>query len=334
MRPTQRQFHGPLAGQLRSFAAAMERTGGSHAALFLILQRLDGFLAAQHPDLTHLSRAVLHEWFASFAHLRPASQSRYRSAAFQLCKYLARQDPRTACLEDFAPVRLDHSFRAHIFSVEEVTLLLTTARAQTPRPSPLRPQTLELIVAILYCAGLRIGEVVRLDVGDYDPAEGTLCIRHTKFDKSRLVPLSGSCQRLIASYLQRRAALGLDNGPATPLIWPLRGLQPHRASLASVQSALVHLMGRCGIRGPTGSGPRIQDMRHSFATHRVRQWYREGVDVPSHLPHLSTYMGHRGIESTQHYLQVLPGVLEEASPRFACFAGVGPDEKQVGHDQP
>jgi hypothetical protein len=45
-------------------------------------------------------------------------------------------------------------------------------------------------------------------------------------------------------------------------------------------------------------------------------------------------MGHRGIESTQHYLQVLPGVLEEASPRFARFAGVGLDERQARHDQP
>lgn len=329
MRPTQRHFHGPLAPHIKRFAGIMERSGGSHAALFIILQRLDRFLADKHPQTTHLSRPILEEWFASFAHLRAASQSRYRTAVFQLCKYLARQDPSTARPEEFTPVRRDPPFRAHIFSPVEVTRLLETARSQTPQPSPLRPETLELIVAILYCAGLRIGEVVRLDVGDYDPEEGTLRIRHTKFDKSRLVPLAPSCQRLIAAYLKRRETLGFDNSPCTPLIWPLTGCHPRRAHLGSVQQALVDLMRQCGLRGQTRSGPRIHDMRHTFAAHRVLQWYRDGVDVPSRLPYLSTYLGHATVESTQHYLNVIPGVLEEASPRFARFAGTGL-EKRTG----
>ena len=334
MRPTERNFQGPLAAHIKRFAVVMERTGGSHAALFLILQRLDAFLADKHPDITYLSQTILQEWFMSFAHLRTTSQNRYRTAAFQFCKYLARQDGRTACPESFTPLRRDRSFRAHIFSFEEVTRLLKTARRQAPRPSPLRPQTLELIIAILYCAGLRIGEVVRLDVGDYDPGEGTLHIRHTKFDKSRLVPLSPSCLRLITAYLEHRASLGLDNSPSTPLIWPLTGSRPRRARLSSVQGALVDLMRQCGIRVATGRGPRIHDMRHTFAAHRVLQWYREGVNVQSRLPYLSTYMGHRGVESTQQYLTVIPGVLEEASPRFARFATGGRDERQAPHDQP
>ena len=320
MRPTQRQFHGPLATHIKRFATIMERSGGSHAALFIILQRLDRFLAAKHPDTAHLSRPILDEWFASFAHLRATSQSRYRTAVFHFCKYLAREEPSTARPEEFTPVRRDPPFRPHIFSREEVARLLETARRQAPQPSPLRPETLELIVAILYCAGLRIGEVVRLDVGDYDPQEGTLRIRHTKFDKSRLVPLAPSCQQLIAAYLNRRGTLGLDIGPGTPLIWPLTGRRPKRARLGSVQQALVDLMRQCGLRGPTGSGPRIHDMRHTFAAHCVLRWYRDGVDVPSRLPFLSTYLGHATVESTQHYLNVIPGVLEEASPRFARFA--------------
>ena len=334
MRPTQREFHGPLAAHIKRFAVVMERSGGSHVALFIILQRLDGFLADKHPETTHLSRPILDEWFASFAHLRATSQSRYRTAVFQFCKYLARQDPSTARPEEFTPVRRDPPFRAHIFSPEEVTRLLKTARGQAPQPSPLRPETLELIIAILYCAGLRIGEVVRLDVGDYDPAESTLRIRHTKFDKSRLVPLAPSCQRLIAAYLKRRETLRFDNSPSTPLIWPLRGRRPKRANLAAVQGALVDLMRQCGLRGPAAPGPRIHDMRHTFAAHRVLQWYRDGVDVPSVLPHLSTYLGHATVESTQRYLNVIPGVLEEASPRFARFAGMELNEGQGPHEQP
>lgn len=184
MKPTEREFQGPLAPQLRSFAIIMERSGGSHAALFLILQRLDRFLANHYPNTSHLSREIVLEWFTSFAHLRSTSQSRYRTATFQFCKYLAREDPLTARYEDFSPVRSDRSFRPFIFSREQVVHLLEEARRQPAYRSPLRPWTLELIIGLLYSAGLRIGEVVRLDVRDYDRSQGTLLIRQTKFDNA------------------------------------------------------------------------------------------------------------------------------------------------------
>lgn len=310
----------------------MERTGGSHKALFLTLQRLDRFLACHHPGTLHLSREFVQEWFSSFAHLRPTSQSRYRSATFQFCKYLAREDPLTARYEDFVPLRRDRSFRPHIYSREEIVRLLQEARRQPTRPSPLRPWTLELVIVLLYSSGLRIGEVVRLQVSDYDRREGTLLIRQTKFDKTRLVPLSPSCRGLVDAYLERRAHLGLDSGPTTPLIWPLVGSPPQPACLSCVQRTLTRLLRQCGMKPPKGRrGPRIQDMRHTFAAHRVLQWYREGVDVQSRLAHLATYMGHRGVESTQRYLTVIPGVLEEASSRFARFAQSVSDESQAHH---
>lgn len=332
MKPTERAFQGPLASQLRSFAVSMERSGGRHAALFLTLQRLDRFLARHHPDISHLSREVVLEWFTSFAHLRPTSQSRYRSATFQFCKYLTRKEPLTARYEDFSPVRRDRSFRPYIFSPQEVARLLDEARRQTPRPSPLRPWTLELIVALLYSSGLRIGEVVRLDVSDYDRREGTLLIRQTKFEKTRLVPLSSSCCHLVDAYLERRRCLGLDSDLGTPLIWPLSGSLPQRACLGSVQQAVTRLMRQAGLKPQRGrAGPRIHDLRHTFAANRVLQWYREGADVQSRLPYLATYLGHRGVESTQLYLTAIPGVLEEASPRFARFAHTVVDERQVDH---
>ncbi|MFN7971272.1 MAG: tyrosine-type recombinase/integrase [Acidobacteriota bacterium] len=333
MKPTEFRFQGPFASQTAAFAVHMERTGGHHVTLFLTLARLDRFLTLHHPTIAHLSRDVVREWFASFSGLKRSAQDRYRSATFQFCKYLRRDDPLTACPEDFVPLRRDRSFRPHIYSVQEVARLLDEARRQPPSPSRLRPWTLELIVALLYSAGLRIGEVVRLDVGDYDRLEGTLLIRETKFEKTRLVPLASSTRRLVDAYFERRGVLGFDMGPATPLIWPLAGSRPKRACLGSVQQALTQLMRQCGIKPPKGRGPRIHDMRHTFAAHRVLAWYRSGVDVQSRLPHLATYMGHRGIESTQVYLTVIPGVLEEASSRLAHFAASAFVERQDGHEQ-
>ena len=54
--------------------------------------------------------------------------------------------------------------------------------------------------------------------------------------------------------------------------------------------------------------------------HHLLAWYREGADVQRLLPHLSTYLGHARISSTQRYLTMIPELLEQASQRFETYA--------------
>ena len=76
--------------------------------------------------------------------------------------------------------------------------------------------------------------------------------------------------------------------------------------------------------------PRLHDMRHAFAVHRLIDWYREGANVQSCLPLLATYLGHINISSTQTYLSMTPELLSEASKRFECYAAIGTEEN--GHE--
>lgn len=313
-------FRGPLAAQFGEFTTLMTTTGGSHASLLATLGRLDRFLAASYPEAITLTKGILTEWFASFDHLRSTSRRRYRTATFNVCGFLRRRDPATATGEDFEPLRCPRSFRPHIFSHQEITRLLAAARELAPRSAdPMRPWSTELVITLLYTAGLRIGEVVRLQVRDYDPVEATLVIRETKFAKTRMVPLSTSAKGIVDDYLERRRRLGLSCAPNDPLrCCPSN----HPPCLGAVQAALVRLMRDAGLKPPRGRGPRIHDIRHTFALERVRQWYREGKDVQILLPRLVTYLGHRGLESTQLYLSVTPAVLLEASACFERFAGM------------
>ena len=66
--------------------------------------------------------------------------------------------------------------------------------------------------------------------------------------------------------------------------------------------------------------PRLHDLRHSFAVHRLVSWYQQGADVQKLLPQLSTYLGHLRISDTQHYLTMTPQLLHEASIRFERYA--------------
>jgi integrase len=77
-----------------------------------------------------------------------------------------------------------------------------------------------------------------------------------------------------------------------------------------------------GIGCTTGEcrPPRIHDIRHTAAVHRVTAWYRTGRDVQRLLPRLATYLGHSDIKSTQRYLHMTTDLLQEASQRFANYA--------------
>lgn len=319
-------FRGPLARHFNAFVALMRSTGGRHLPLFSTLGRLDRFLATSHPKATTITKEILIAWFASFSGLRPSSQSRYRTATLQVCKYLRRRDPGTAAREDVSSLRVPSDFRPYIFSHEEIVRLLRAARELPALTSdPLRPWSMELVVVLLYTAGLRIGEVVRLEVRDYEATAATLVIRETKFAKTRLIALSTSAQRVLDAYLARRREFGLRCDPTDPLrCCPSN----HPPCVGGTQVALTRLMRGCGLKPPRGRvGPRVHDVRHSFAVHRVLEWYRQGQNVQALLPRLVTYMGHRGLASTQRYLALTPAVLREAGTLFETFGAVGPTSK-------
>jgi integrase/recombinase XerD len=82
------------------------------------------------------------------------------------------------------------------------------------------------------------------------------------------------------------------------------------------------ICGRAGINRTDGASlqPRMHDLRHSFAVHRLTSWYRQGADVQKLLPHLSVYMGHVHIRHTQVYLSMTPELLQQAGQRFEHYA--------------
>ena len=208
-----------------------------------------------------------------------------------------------------------------IIAPEQVGRMLVAADAVLPTPdSSLRPQVLRLATVLLYTAGLRRGELLRLQLGDLNPRDGVLRIRQSKFHKSRWVPLSRDAGGELRRYLVYRRRRWAAAQPGDPLLCHGTG-QCSGYTGTGLSRGLHELMDAADVRGWDGRRPRIHDLRHSFAIQCLLRWYRDGADVQSQLPKLAMYMGHVSIVSTAYYLRWIPELAQAASARFEASCG-------------
>src|SRR5208337_4775904 len=160
---------------------------------------------------------------------------------------------------------------------EEVRRLLDIARTYPSPRAPLRPISLYTMLVLAYCAGLRVGELARLNLGDIDLQPGAITIPETKFFKSRVLPLTDSALSALRGYLEARRVAKSPQSPDSGLFWHDQG--DARYSSQSIARPLVDILRRAGIKPPKGkTGPRIHDLRHSFVVNRILEWYRAGIN--------------------------------------------------------
>ena len=207
---------------------------------------------------------------------------------------------------------------AYIYSRDELRRLFTAVNGCRKRAPQLDAPTFRALLLLLYGAGLRHGEARRLTCADVDLPGALLTVRETKFYKSRLVPLGSQLARALTEYVALRATEAVPHAGDAPFLANRDG-----TSLAptTVYKAFAALRRAAGVQRPDGARqPRLHDLRHSFAVHRLTSWYREGKDVQRLLPLLSTYLGHVNVAGTAVYLSMTPELLHEASLRFEHYA--------------
>ena len=255
--------------------------------------------------------AVLHEWLSRNPHRQPVSVGLEFGVIRQLCLYRCRRDPTSFVPEqNWAPIK-ESTFLPYIFTQDQVVHLITAASAHDARH--LCGGMLRMLLLILYCTGLRLGEAARLQLPDIDLEQQCFFVRESK-GRSRIVPFLA---HELTDCLQLRRRI-LD---ATATIDPGTLLLRNSGQALSVEvasEAIRRLLRREGLKPTKGrKGPRPYEFRHAFAVHRLTAWYHEGADIHARLPWLSAYMGHVNVLGTQVYLRATPELMGLASDRFA-----------------
>lgn len=224
------------------------------------------------------------------------------------------------------PPKLSPPQTPYVYSSAELQRLLDATAVLHHPANRLQPMTYRMLLLLLYGCGLRVGEAIALILSDIDLAQCLITVRNTKFYKTRLVPVGPRLSQKIAEYLDCRRLLAIPEGEMSAFLCSRTG---HGLHYTQVIRTFQRIRSAAGIVAPAGERrpPRLHDLRHSAAVHRVLAWYQAGKDVQRLLPSLATYLGHADIRSTQRYLQMTPELLQEASLRFARYAG-----REVPHD--
>jgi len=284
------------------------------------LRRFDTYLCRQGLQRVELPKAIFSPWLDKQAHETSKTQHARVNLVRQLALYMQRLGLPADLPDPGAGAKPSRSFVARILTHDEIRRLLDAVDQLEPKASThLRHIVLPELLRVLYGCGLRLEEALNLRIRDVDLIQGVLRINDTKFRKDRLVPPA----RPLVARLQKYAAT-LGPLPADAHFFP----SPRNGALCSsgVYRNFRDLLHRCHIgHGGRGEGPRLHDLRHTFAVHTLLRWYREGADLQARLPVLATYLGHSSIDGTQGYLQMTAELYPEIVSRSdAAFGDVIP----------
>jgi integrase len=276
---------------LRGFTRFADQEGTDHITLDLFLRWKKGF-----------GKADNNTWSARLGMVRV------------FAGWLQGHDARTEVPPPGLIVGKLRRGRPYIYSEAEVATIVAGA-AKLPSRYGIRGWMCSTLFGLIAVTGLRINEAIALDEGDVDLDEGVITVKRGKNGTARFVPLAPSTvARLRAYRAERTRLLGATTGP----FFLIESGERPTDCCARYNFAIVSQ--DLGLRGPQsfrkhGRGPRIHDLRHTFAVRTIMGWYRKGLDPDREMIKLSTYLGHSKPENTYWYIEAVPELLQLASAR-------------------
>ena len=320
MKSTWVGYQSPLAPAIESFLAYKRSLRCHYDTEEKALRLLDRYLVEQNiTQISEVRPEVLDSFLISRPRTRPRSYNHLLGVVHRLFEWMVNRE-----LIDYLPLhakpRRESNCRIpFLFDASSAKTLLEAAAGLPDNPrAPLRGASYRMIFAMLFGLGLRVGEVSRLCLKDLDCDRDLLIIRHTKFDKSRLVPFGPRMAEALREYLVVREQCWGPGDPDTPMFSFTGGKPIHPGTISQTFHHMVPQL-HLSLR-PGRSLPCAHDLRHSFAVATLLRWYRSGVEPADRLLHLSTFLGHADPASTAVYLTITAELLQEANQRFALYA--------------
>ena len=302
-------FKGPFAEHAENFIRHKRSLGYKYETEKKMMRLFCEFSCQYPVDKCNLSKELIEAWFANMNDV--ASKTReLRKAIIKLFAEYMRNMGYPAYVVPKQKIRSTNHFIPYVFSHQEISDILRTCDSMKYEWRSKHTQLLlPVILRLLYSSGLRISEALTLKVKDVDLVSGVLTLRQTKTDKDRYIPLSASTLIFMKSYFSEM------HSDSEHQNFFFRKYDGGSFCARTIYQYFKKILWKSGISyGGKGKGPRLHDLRHTFAVHSLSRWVYDKKDIYCLLPVLATYLGHSDIRATGRYLrltaEVFPKLIE------------------------
>lgn len=275
-----------------------------------ILRRFTRYADAE--GAAYIDTALFLRWHATLAAANSSTRATRLRVVRLFAQWLSGFDPGHEVPPQGLLPDLSNRPRPHIYSSAEIAAIVAAA-SELPSIYGLRGLTCSTLFGLIAVTGLRISEALALDRDDLD--HDVLRVRRGKLGRERLLPLDPSVVVQLVAYLAERDRL---IGHTTKPLFVTE--KATRLTDCSARYNFAQVCQRIGLRSRQrycrhGRGPRIHDLRHTFAVRTLIDWYRTGKDPAREMIRLTTYLGHSDPSNTYWYLEAVPELLDLAMAR-------------------
>jgi len=316
------QYQSILSEPLSDFVAQKRGSGFLYNSEAKMLFRFDKFVITSKQTVC----AIPQDLFQAYTAKTVYDSERNHRARYWLIRQFA-MFMRTQGFEAYVPQnecnqKNKSNFVPYIFTETELSKFFATAETYKLPSHANNNSKLEMIIPVifkmLYGGGFRVSELTHLRLSDIDFENGIVKIVHSKFGNTRLVPLDDSLLALLKGYSEK---VHTENCPDAIFFQKSDG---NIYSEKAIYQNFRTILWRAGIsHGGKGKGPRLHDIRHTFAVHKLKYWAKQNCDVSAMLPYLSAYMGHKNLNATQDYLRLtvdaFPTIIQTLETAYGCI---------------
>lgn len=267
----------------------------------------DRMCAEQFPTETNLTADICNAWAIRRGKETVKTTAGWSAFIREFARYLLRNGEQAYVLP-FGTVKKGQRYIPHIYSHTELSnMWLAFDEIQPTKAYPTAHFILPTLVRLLYCSGMRPGEALNLRMDDVDLSNGKIFIAESKGNRDRIVMLADDVLELCRNYNEQIQVYF----PCRNFFFAKNSVDP--CDYKWIDKIFRKTREKLHFESRSDNPPRLYDLRHTFATHRLYKWMRDGKDVYAMMPYLSAYMGHTKLTETFYYVHFVPGMLEKMS---------------------
>jgi len=314
------EYRSVLAPYIEDFIHMKEASGCNFLRGKWILYEIDRFFQENNVPDPAITRELVNQWRKT--RINDSSSTLYNkySIIAQLTRFMSRQGQECFIPRLPGDGRSKCNFTPYIFTNNQMDRLLQMSDRLRIHDRHMNNTIfcVPAILRLLYSTGLRISEALSIKNEDVKLNEGFILIRKTKNGSERLAPINGSLCEVLQQYVSYRDRIPVKyvGSPNSFFFVKTDGTY---CKAQAIYQWFRKLLIECGIPY-TGNhhGPRVHDLRHTFAVHSMVQMAHEGRDLYSSLPIISACLGHKSLFATEQYVrltgEMYPELISQCSP--------------------